>query len=223
MIPQETSMMIRHFVKEGTPIARVTGRFGVCRQTVYNHIRGEGPYRKPRTARTSKLDPYKDHIRKRLERFDLPATVLWHEVRTQGYAGGITVVRDFVRSIKRQKAIRVIERFETQPGRQAQIDFAECGSIEVDGRRRKLYLFDFVLGYSRMMYGRFTISTKQHELLACLKLACGGLAVPREIVVDNMKQVVDHHDPVTGRVRFNRGFLDFAEHYGFLPIAARPV
>jgi hypothetical protein len=62
MISQETSLMIRHFVKEGLSKAEVARRFGVCRQTVYNHMNREGPYVKPRKRRASKLDPYKDTL-----------------------------------------------------------------------------------------------------------------------------------------------------------------
>jgi hypothetical protein len=79
-----------------------------------------------------------------------------------------------------------------------------------------------VLGYSRMMYGRFTTSTKLPVLLGCLKRALAVLGIPREILVDNMKQAVDQHDVSTGTVRWNKGFLDFAEHFGFLPVASPP-
>lgn len=222
MIQQETLMMIRHFVREGVPVARVARQFGVCRQSVYNHVGGGGLGRKSEKPRGSKLDSYKEYVKRRLERFDLPASVLLREVRAQGYTGGRSILCDFVRCVKREHVLRVTERFESEPGCQAQIDFAECGYIEVDGVRRRLYLFDFVLGFSRMMCSRFIITTKQSELFSSLKAAFGALGVPVEILVDNMKQAVEHHDPVTGVVRFNRTFLDFAEHYGFLPVAAPP-
>jgi transposase len=105
MMSQETSMMIRHYAEEGVPKSTLARQFGVCRQTVYNHLDRGGPYRKPREARSSKLDPYKDYIRTRLDRFDLPATVLNREVSARGYSGSITIVRDFVRSVKRKKAV----------------------------------------------------------------------------------------------------------------------
>ncbi|MHA1814210.1 MAG: IS21 family transposase [Candidatus Thorarchaeota archaeon] len=222
MIPQERSIMIRHFVREGMSKAKVARQFGVCRQTVYNHVNRQGSYKKPRKQRRSKLDPFKGYIRSRLERFDLPATVLYREISERGYEGGYTMVGCFVRRVKRAKVTKLTERFETEPGRQAQIDFAECGVITVDGRPRKLYLFSLVLGFSRMLWGRFLISTKQPELLRCLKEAFSALGIPREVLIDNMKQAVERHDVTTGTVRFNRTFLDFAEHYGFLPIAAPP-
>jgi len=140
----------------------------------------------------------------------------------KGYTGGITRLRDYVRSVKRRKVRDLTERYETELGCQAQIDFAECGTVVVDSRTRKLYLFDLVLSYNRMMWTRFILSTQLPELLTYLKSAFGELGIPREVLVDNMKQAVECHDPATGVVRFNRKFLDFADHYGFLPVAAPP-
>lgn len=214
--------MIRHFVKEGLSKAEVARRLGVCRQTVYNHVNREGPYVKPRKRRSSKLDGYKDYIRGRLEKFDLRGSVLLREIRERGYTGGKTIVDDFIRPVKAAKVTRLTERFETEPGCQAQIDFGECGMVTVDGRRRKLYLFSLVLGYCRMLWGRFLLSTKQHELLRCLKDAFEELGIPGEVLLDNMKQAVERHDVTTGVVKFNATFLDFADRYGFLPVAAPP-
>jgi transposase len=222
MISQERSLMIRYFVKEGVSKAEVARRLGVSRQTVYNHVNREGPYVKPRRCRASKLDGFKDYIRGRLERFDLRCTVLLREIRARGYTGGRTILCDFVRTVKRAEVEKLTERFETEPGRQVQIDFAECGMITVNGQRRKLRLFVLVLGYSRMLWGRFLTSTRRHELLRCLKDAFEALGIPLEVLVDNMKQAVDRHDVTTGVVKFNATFLDFADHYGFLPVAAPP-
>lgn len=214
--------MIRYFVEEGVSKAEVARRLGVSRQTVYNHVKREGPYVKPRKRRASKLDGYKDYLRGRLDKFDLRCTVLLREIRARGYTGGRTILGDFVRTVKSAKVEKLTERFETEPGRQAQIDFAECGMITVNGRRRKLRLFVVILGFSRMLWGRFLISTKRHELLRCLKDAFEELGIAREMLLDNMKQAVDRHDVTTGVVKFNATFLDFADHYGFLPVAAPP-
>jgi transposase len=222
MILREVSMQIKLMSRDGRPKAAIARQFGVSRQTVYNHLKRSGPFPKARAPRRSKLERFKAYIRARLESFDLPATVLYRELRGQGYTGGLTILRAFVRPLKRELVRRVTERFETRPGRQAQIDWGECGTIEVEGERRKLYLFVLVLGYSRMMYARFTTSSKLPALLACLARAFAALGIPAEILVDNMKQAVDQHDAATGTVRWNKGFLDFAEHHGFLPAACPP-
>lgn len=127
-----------------------------------------------------------------------------------------------MRSIKAAHVQRVTERFETLPGQQAQIDWGECGTVTVDGEVRKLYVFVLVMGYSRMMYARFTTSTRLPTFLDCLSRGLRLLGIPAEILVDNMKQAVEEHDVSTGTVRWNKQFLDFAEHFGFLPVASPP-
>jgi transposase len=224
MILQEESMQIRFLTEEGVSPTEIGRRLGVSRQTVYNHrARPAGePFPRPRSGRRSKLDEFRGYVRSRLESFDLCSTVLLREIRAKGYTGSLTILRDFVRPLKAEFARRVTERFETRPGAQAQIDWGECGTIEVDGERRTLYVFVMVLGYSRMMYARFTTSSKLPVLLGCLARAFQALGIPAEILVDNMKQAVDQHDASTGAVRWNKRFLDFAEHHGVLPVASPP-
>jgi transposase len=51
-----------------------------------------------------------------------PATVLLREIRDQGYAGGITQLRDWLVPMKQAQPDPVV-RFETPPGQQMQADF----------------------------------------------------------------------------------------------------
>lgn len=215
-------MQIKYLARQGMQKTKIADWLGISRQTVYNHLDRTEPYPKPRENRPSKLDPFRDYIRVRLEKFDLPATTLLRELRARGYEGGLTILRDFVRPLKAEFVRRVTERFETLPGQQAHIDWGECGTLVVDGERRKLYAFVMVLGYSRMMYARFTTSTRLPVLLACLSRAFEALGMPAELLVDNMKQAVDQHDVSTGTVHWNSKFLDFVEHHGVLPVASPP-
>lgn len=215
-------MRIKALARQGVQKAEIARLCGVSRQTVYNHLNREGSAPKPRKRRPSKLDPYRDYIRSRLEEYNLPATVLYREIRAMGYEGKLTILRDFVRPLKKELTRKVVERFETRPGHQAQIDWGECGRVTVGGERKTLHLFTLVLGYSRMTFGRFTTSSRRPALLDCLQRAFEKLGVPEEILVDNMKQAVDQHDAATGSVRWNRTFLDFAEHHGFVPAASPP-
>lgn len=211
---------MKNDVEAGVPIARVARRYGVSRQSIYNVLRRPS---KPaaRAARASKLDPFKPFIRGRLEAFDLPATTLLTDIRELGYRGGITILKEFCREVKGEQVRRVIERFETEPGRQAQIDWGECGIVMENGARRRLYVFVFVLGYSRILWARFTTSTKQPVLLSLLRRAFEQLGMPRELLVDNMKTAVDRH-ALGEAAKFNSAFLDFCEHYGTLPLACPP-
>jgi transposase len=53
-------------------------------------------------------------------------------------------------------------RFETAPGHQMQIDFGEKW-IEIAGARTKVHLFVAVLGYSRRIYVRASLSQRQDD------------------------------------------------------------
>lgn len=213
-----------YFVNEGESISRVAERFGVSRQTVSNHQNrpdGVTDYGKPQPKRGSKLDLYKPYIEARLREFDLTAAKLFEEIKTQGYTGGYTVVKDFVRSIREGQVKQATERFETLPGVQAQVDFGECGVIEVNGERKKLYVFVMVLGFSRMLFARFTTSMNRPTFLTCLREGFERLGIPKELLIDNLKAAVDQH-LIGQQVRFNREFMAFCAHYGILPMAAPP-
>jgi transposase len=217
MIAQETRILIRHYVQNGETKSEVARRLGVSRQTVYNHLHRQ---EKPRGKRASKLDAYKDYIDRKLKEFSIPATVLLGELRERGYDGGITILKDYIHDLRKQQVSKITRRFETEPGRQAQIDWGECGSIVVDGVRRQLYVFVFVLGFSRMLFARFTTSTRSEVLQRCMAEAFERLGICREVVVDNMKQAVLSNTPAG--VRFAPKFLDFCEHYEVRPIATPP-
>lgn len=215
-------MQINYLARQGMKKAAIARQVGVSRQTVYNHLQRATPFPGKRRRKASKLDAHKDYIGARLERFDLPATVLFRELAARGYRGGLSILRAYVRPLKQEFVRRLSERFETLPGQQAQMDWGECGTLEVAGARRKLYVFVVVLGYSRMMYARFTTSSRRPVLLACLSAAFERLGIPAELLVDNMKQAVDQHEVRTGTVHWNPSFLAFAHHYGFVPVASPP-
>lgn len=222
MTVAETIVQIKYLDRQGVSKTNIAQQCGVSRQTVYNRLASNELRPAARRPRGSKLDPFKAYIRARLEKFDLPAPSLLRELRGRGFTGGVTILRQYMAPLKAEYTRRVTERFETMPGQQAQIDWGECGTVEVGGQRRKLYVFVMVLGYSRMMYAHFTTSTRIPALLACLLKAFDRLGIPSELLVDNMKQAVETHDVASGVVRWNPSFLDFVHHHGTTPLASPP-
>ncbi len=124
-------------------------------------------------------------------------------------------MRRFLASLEQQATHqrRLTVRFETPPGHQAQADWAYAGKLsDALGQPRQVYVFAFVLGYSRMLFVRFTTSMNLATLIDCHQQAFAYLdGWPRVIFYDNMKQVK------LGPGRWNEAFLDFARHYGFTP------
>jgi transposase len=90
--------------------------------------------------------------------------------------------------------------------------------------RDRLAVFLATLGWSRATYVEFVTDEKLETLLGCHERAFyffGG--VPREVLYDNMRTVVTDRDRYgPGLHRYNRTFLDFAHHNGFLPRLCRP-
>ena len=220
MVPTE-STVIHRLQAEGHSIAEIARRLGRSRQTIYNRLKepeAESPKR-----RASKLDPFRSYIESRLERFNLPATVLLDEIRAKGYTGGVTILRDFVATIKDRQVRKLVERFETEPGRQAQVDWASCGTIWHEGRRRRLSLLVVVLGHSRVLWARFVVSERRPVLLELLEEAFRQLGgVPRELVFDNLKTVVAEARSQDRPAKVQPGFQAFAEHWGFEVVACPP-
>lgn len=221
MITSEMSYMYR-LIDEGMSIAAVARLLGRSRQTLYNWLkRGREPA--VRARRASKLDPFKPYLESRLERFDLPATVLLKEIRERGYTGGMTILREFVAAIKERQVRRLVDRFETEPGRQTQMDWASCGTIVHNGRRRRLSLFVLVLGYSRTIWASFAVSERRPVVLELLEQGFRELGgVSRELLVDNFKQAVEVARTPEKPAKLQKEFASFADHWGFEVIASPP-
>jgi len=146
---------------------------------------------------------------------------VWHKLQAQGFAGGYSIVKDYVRRI-RPRRTEAFLTLKFAPGQCAQVDWGSWGSVEVDGIRRALSFFVFVLGYSRWLYVEFTLGQSQEWWLGCHQRAFEKLgAVPQEVMVDNCKTAVLAHVPGTEPV-FNAQYLDFARHYGFRIKACGP-
>ncbi|MCK5787213.1 MAG: IS21 family transposase [Candidatus Sabulitectum sp.] len=204
----------------GMQVTQIATTLGIHRSTVYRWLNGKGTLK---TRRPSKLDPFKEHIDARLRKYNLPATVMIREIKDMGYAGGMTILKDYMLLVKSAHVQRLVDRFETDPGRQGQMDWGECGSIIHHGRRRKLHLFLFILGYSRYMWAEFTTSSKRPELFRLLEKSFGEIGgVVEEIVFDNMRQVVDVPRGRSGPAIINSEFTDFSRWTGFTPVASPP-
>jgi transposase len=206
--------------KHATQIAR---ELGLHRETVSTWLQRES-YERSRGAnrpRRSKLDAYRTAIARWVEAYPLSAMQVWHKLKEQGYAGGYSIVKDYVRGIRPNRT----EAFLTlkfAPGQCAQVDWGSFGSAEVDGTRRALSFFVLVLGYSRWFYVEFTLGQSQEWWLGCHQRAFEKLGgVPHEVMVDNCKTAVLTHVPGTEPV-YNPQYLDFARHYGFRIKACGP-
>ena len=108
-------------------------------------------------------------------------------------------------------------RYETDPGKQSQVDFGEFEYIDIDGKKRKLYAFSMIPGYSRMRYAEFTTDISTENVIKMHLNAFqffGGFT--DTILYDNMKQIVIDRKIKVSESTFNSKFMDFAEYYGIV-------
>jgi transposase len=70
---------------------------------------------------------------------------LFREIQEMGYDGGKTIVEDFVRKVRPKLGVPAVLRYETKPGVQSQVDWGELGTVEVDGKLKKLFCFSMIL------------------------------------------------------------------------------
>jgi len=222
MLNREDWIMIRKMRSKGCYLRDIAAEVGCSERTVRRALKrgGPPPRRKP-GIRPSKLDDYKPLIDQLLSEDVWNAEVIYAEIRARGYTGGRSILRDYIRP-KRvlRKALGTV-RFETAPGRQLQSDWGQIDTL-VGGRRVRVHFAVNLLGYSRRFHvWAATCEDAEHtyESLARAFEWFGG--VPAEVWVDNQKAAVLSHD-VGGAVRFNPGFVQLAEHYGFAPRACRP-
>jgi transposase len=81
-----------------------------------------------------------------------------------------------------------------------------------------------VLGYSRLLWLRFSLRQDMRALLSGLEAAFGFFGgVPRELLFDQMKSVVTRDERLDGgKLLHNAEFLRFSAHWRFTPRACRP-
>lgn len=209
--------------REGWSIRRIARELRLAPKTVKRVLRQEHyEPRKYSRPRRSKLDPYKEVVRQTLEKYpDLSQVRLLEELRARGYTGGPTILRSFVRAVRPRRQSEAFLRIDFPPGDAAQVDWAHCGTILVDGRPTRLSAFLFILCWSRHLYVEFTTSERLEVFLACHEHAFRSVGgVVRRGLYDNLRSVVLAH--VGREVRFHPRFLDFAQYQGFQPVACNP-
>jgi transposase len=223
-MPDEVAAMLR-LRDLGWGTRRIAAELGCDRETVRRYLAtgGWAPYRTP--ERPGALAGHGAWLAERLRRHRGNADVVRQELAAElGVAVSLRTVERAVADLRRELAAEALAtvRFETPPGRQLQIDFGERWAAVGDGQVR-VYLFVATLGYSRRVYARAFRHERQSAWFEGLEGAFrhfGGL--PKEVLLDNAKALVEHHDAATREVVFNARLHAFARYWDVRPVACAP-
>jgi transposase len=120
-------------------------------KTVRRALDRGGPPGRGRRRRGSRLDPYQAVVDQWLAEGVWNAVVIWRELQAKGYTDGVSILRDYIRPKRGLRAGRTTVRFETEPGRQLQSDWAVQRTI-IDGRDTDVHFVVNTLGFSRRFH-----------------------------------------------------------------------
>lgn len=223
LAPSQMKEIIRlHEMGYGT--RRIAKMIGVCRKTVRRLLmklgRLESPSRpEPPGAASSKLDPFRDLIKEKVER-QLTNTRILREIRAQGYEGGISILANYARTLRVQPPPtqkKVWRRFETPPGEETQFDWSPY-RIPVGGVLTVVHAFAATLGFSRRSHVHFYPDEREATLLeAHVRTFEDFRGVTRRGVYDRMATVVLGTIGKDREPLWNPRFQDFTVHYGYTP------
>jgi len=120
---------------------------------------------------------------------------------------------------RKDTTVRIVDG---DPGSECQIDFGYLGYLTdpETGRRRKVHALIFTAVYSRHMFVWLTYSPTLAAVIAGCEAAWtffGG--VFKVLIPDNLRPVVADADAVNPRL--SQGWLDYAQHTGFVTDPAR--
>ena len=118
-------MDIRSDRQKGLSYTEIARRYNIDPRTAKKYAESEmRPVYSLSGVKPSKLDPYKEQITVWLEEAPYSAERILEKIREQGFEGGHSIVREFVRNKKEHLDEKATVRFETMPGLQGQMDWA---------------------------------------------------------------------------------------------------
>ena len=204
---------------------RIAAELKCSRNTVRRWLATEGWRPAASPSRSKKLDGLEAWLAERFRQHAGNADVVRQELASEkGIAVSLRTVERAVAPLRRElrAEARATVRFETRPGQQLQIDFGER-RVEIAGERVKVFFFVTTLGYSRRIFVRAFPGERQEHWFAGMEetfRVFGG--VPEEVLLDNARALIVHHDPASREVVLNPRLHAFARHWGFRVRACAP-
>jgi len=223
MYQKEFWMNARALRKQKMSYKDIGTTLGMDWRTAKKLCESEEPPRPQARERTSKLDDYKALIDAWLEmRPKMEASLITDRLRSLGFDGGYTIVKEYVRRQKQRMANLAVIRFETVPGYQSQADFGKLKVNLIGGWDHAIFLV-VMLGFSRLRRTVLVPDETRTSLISGLSeafYAAGG--VTYELLLDNMKPVVVRPRSRDEEAELADEWVRFCSYYGISTNACWP-
>jgi len=163
------------------------------------------------------LDYHKEQIMEWLEE-NLSGVRIHEKMQEEGVKVGYSTVKDYICKIKKRDNIFI--RMHTLPAEEAQVDFGYLGYTLYQGKKRKTWVFNMRLSYSRLDYYEIVYDQGVETFIRCHINAFnyfGG--IPQYVKIDNLKAAIlkaNFYEPI-----YQELYKNFASHYGFYPLPCR--
>lgn len=114
MLRSGTVIRLHELHIKGKSIREISRETGHSRNTIRKYLRAEGiPEPRYGKKKGSKLDPFKPLLDQYLAKGIFNCEVLLRLLKEQGYTGGITIIKDYVKPHRPPKQAPAVQRFET--------------------------------------------------------------------------------------------------------------
>jgi len=115
--------MIREKAQNGKSAYAISKELGISKNTAKKYIRQpKAKHGLKGRTKPSKLDPFKPKIKEMMENGIYNCVVIMERLQAMGYTGGITIIKDYVKPYRPARNLPAVRRYETLPGKQAQMD-----------------------------------------------------------------------------------------------------
>lgn len=216
MIRKEQHTSIKELYATGTSKRGISRLLGIDIKTVRRHLKKTDwtDYERTTSQQKKLLSQDQAWLMGRMAEVNYNASVLFRELKSQGYQGSYETVKGFVHPY-RKKEPKACVRYETLPGEQSQVDWGSAW-VWLGEKEVKVHFFGLVLGYSRRLYAKGYLDERLSSLIDGHESAFrwfGGFT--NDLLYDNAKTMITTHNVQTKELILNRQFEDFANHYGF--------
>jgi transposase len=221
VIPVAIFDTIRHWRSRGLSRREIARRLRIDVKTVRRNLEKlkNGATAPFRSSPGSKLDPYKERIKERVEQ-GCTGWTIYVELRSDPeFTASYELVKKHV-AVVRHRDPQVFERLEHPPGAEAQADFGELFRVRHQGQMVRTWAYVTVWPHSTWRYGEVVLDQQVPTFLGCVQNGfIAAEAVPERYTIDNLRPGV-FYEHFQERA-YQREFAALCAHYDTMPNAVR--